>query len=60
MICKQTSISDLATMLGQKPFHIIGELMKLGFFLKVNDKVSFETASLIARKYGFIAKRADE
>lgn len=59
-IPKKTSLFELAIMLGQKPFLIVAELMKLGFFLSSKDGVSFETASLVARKYGYLAKRGDE
>jgi Translation initiation factor IF-2, N-terminal region len=59
-IPKRISISQLATLLGQKPFRIVAELMNLGFFLSASEELSFETASLIARKCGFLAKRAEE
>jgi hypothetical protein len=43
-------------MVGQKPFQIVADLMMLGFFL--NEELNFETISTIARKYGYLAKRA--
>ena len=60
MISRRISIFQLATVLCQKPFQIIDELAKLGFSLSPNDELSFETAALIARKHGFLAKRVED
>ncbi len=53
-----TSVSQLAALLGQKPFRIIADLMQLGVFANVHQLLGFETVSRIARQYGFIAKKA--
>lgn len=50
-----TSVKKLATLLGQKPFQIIGELMKLGVFVQTDSLLNFEMIAKIARIYGFTA-----
>ena len=57
-IASQISVSDLAILLGHKPFHIIADLMELGVFANVMHLLSFETASQIATKYGFTLKKS--
>jgi hypothetical protein len=58
VIPTQTTVSDLAKLLSEKPFRIIADLMGLGVFATVEQALDFKTISSIARKYGFIAKRA--
>jgi hypothetical protein len=50
-------VRDLASALRQKPFVIMGDLMKAGQFANANQTVSFDIASEVARKYGFYARR---
>ena len=50
-------VEDLASALGQKPFIIIGDLMKFGEFATVRMTVGFETASKVAWVHGFYARR---
>ena len=58
VIPAQTSVSDLAGLLGQKPFQIIADLMQFGVYAIVKQTLDFEIISRVTRKYGFIAKRA--
>ena len=58
VIPRQTTVSNLARLLKQKPFQIIADLMGLGVFATTNQILDFEAVSSVARKYGFIAKRA--
>ncbi len=58
MVSEPTTVKQLAALLGEKPFKIIADAMELGVFATVNQTLSFEAISRIARKYGFIAKRA--
>jgi hypothetical protein len=44
--------------LSQKPFQIVADVMQLGVFATVKQTLDFEIISRVARKYGFIAKRA--
>lgn len=53
-----TSVKMLATLLGQKPFQIIGDLMTLGVFAQVDSILNFRTISEVARFYGFTAIKA--
>ena len=58
IIPAQTTVSHLAALLSQKPFLIIADLMQMGVFANVWQLLGFETISRVARKYGFIAKKA--
>lgn len=46
-------VRDLANALKQKPFIIIGDLMKLGVFATVNQAIEEKIARQICAKYGF-------
>jgi translation initiation factor IF-2 len=46
-------VRDLANSLKQKPFIIIGDLMKLGVFATVNQSIEEKIARQICAKYGF-------
>jgi translation initiation factor IF-2 len=46
-------VRDLANSLKQKPFIIIGDLMKLGVFATVNQSIEEKVARQICAKYGF-------
>jgi translation initiation factor IF-2 len=46
-------VRDLAEQLKQKPFIIIGDLMKLGVFAVINQAIDEVTAQNICAKYGF-------
>jgi translation initiation factor IF-2 len=46
-------VRDLANALKQKPFIIIGDLMKLGVFATVNNAIDEKIARQICAKYGF-------
>jgi hypothetical protein len=50
-----TTVSQLASLLGQKPFQIIGDVMELGVFASINQALDFKTISSVARKYGYLA-----
>ena len=54
----QATVSQIATLLGQKPFVIIADLMLIGVFAGVAQVLGFEAVSRVARKYGFIARKA--
>jgi translation initiation factor IF-2 len=54
-------VRDLAEQLKQKPFVIIGDLMKVGVFATVNQAIDEKIATQICAKYGFrfeVEKRA--
>ena len=54
----QITVGELAVTLTQKPFQIIGDLMKLGIFATGEQQLDFDTISRVLRKYGFTAKKA--
>jgi hypothetical protein len=58
VVSKRASVEELAELLGQKPFKIIADAMLLGIFATVKQSLPFGTVQQIARKYGYIAKRA--
>ena len=54
-------VRELAEQLKQKPFIIIGDLMKLGVFATVNQAIDEKIAQQLCAKYGFrfeVEKRA--
>ena len=55
VIPDQTTVSQLAALLGQKPFNIVADVMQLGVFAFVDQVLDFETISNVARKYGYLA-----
>ena len=52
------TVYDLSMALKQKPFQIIADVMMLGIFVNVHQRIKFEIISSVARKYGFIVKKA--
>jgi hypothetical protein len=51
-------VMELAKIAGQKPFKIVADLMEIGTFANVYQKIGFEAASRVLKKYGIVAKRA--
>jgi hypothetical protein len=56
-VSDQTTVKELAALLGQKAFQIIADAMELGIFANVNQSLGFKAISQIAQKYGYTAKR---
>src|SRR5512146_2554260 len=56
-VSDNTTVKELAALLGQKAFQIIADAMGLGIFATVNQSLGFKAISQIAEKYGYIAKR---
>lgn len=52
-------VRDLASALQKKPFIIVGDIMSFGVFAHANETVDFETASRVAWKHGFYARRVE-
>lgn len=57
VISDKISIGEIALLVGEKPFKIIADLLKLGDFVSMNEEVSFDTAARLLIQYGFVAKR---
>ncbi len=51
------TVRDLASVLRIKPFQVVADLMQLKLFKSPDDWLDFRTASLIARKHGFLPER---
>ena len=51
------TVGELASVLKQKPFKIIADLMQLGFFATVNQCLGFDAIFQIARRYGYAAEK---
>ena len=51
-------VRELAKIAGQKPYKIIADLMENGIFANVTQKIGFEAASRVLKKYGILAKKA--
>jgi hypothetical protein len=52
------TVDQLATALKQKPFQIIADLLEIGTFAALHHQVPFDAIAKIARKYGYVAKKA--
>lgn len=57
-ILESIVVKELANIAGQKPFKIIADLMEIGIFANIMQKVGFEAASRVLKKYGILAKKA--
>jgi len=57
LVSEPITVRELASLLKQKPFKIIADLMELGFFATVNQCLGFEAVSQVARRYGYLAKK---
>jgi len=58
VIPAETSVAQLALLLEQPVPQIVADVLALGFFVTVQETLSFEIISSIARKHGFFAIRA--
>ncbi len=58
VVPEKTTVRQLATLLGQKPFRIIADLMQIGVFARVNQLLGFKAICRIARKYGYLVRKA--
>jgi hypothetical protein len=58
VIPNEILVRELAKIAGQKPFKIIADLMEIGIFANVTQKIGFEAASRVLKKYGILAKKA--
>ena len=59
-ITEKIAVNDLATKLDTDVTHLIGYLMKNGIMATLNEKIDFDTASIVAEDYGFKAIKTKE
>jgi hypothetical protein len=57
-IGSRVTVKDLAALLGLKAFEILVDLLELKVMATANQTITFEIAAKVARKHGFVAKRA--
>lgn len=50
-------VQDLAAALNVKAFKIVARLLEMRQFRHANESINFETASIIAKEYGYRAER---
>ena len=58
VIPAHTTVLQLASILSQKPFRIIADLMEVGVFANVNQELDFDTIAKVTRRHGYTAKNA--
>ena len=51
----QTTVKKLAALLELRPIEVVGDLMKLGVFAMVDQRLDFKTISDVAKMHGFLA-----
>ena len=54
------TIGTLAQRMGVEPVQVIKQLMRAGIFASVNQVVDYETAAMVARTFGFAARKAED
>jgi hypothetical protein len=58
IIPEKLTVSALAAKLGQKPFRLVAEMLKMGIFKKASSQLNFEIVSKIVSRFGFLAQKA--
>ncbi len=56
-LVEPVAVCELARSLHLKPFKVVADLMEMRLFKTPDDVVDFETASIVANKHGYKAKR---
>lgn len=56
-VSSYVELKDLAEALRLKPFKVVADLLLMRIFKHSEELIDFETAAIIARKHGFVAKR---
>jgi hypothetical protein len=55
---EELSVRLLARVLGQEPFRVVAELLKMGVLTSATQSVPLETAFTLLRQYGYSVERA--
>ncbi len=53
------SVGAFAEKMGVEPIQVIKQFMRIGVFASINEVVDYETASAVARQFGFAARSAE-
>jgi translation initiation factor IF-2 len=54
------SVAELADLLQVPPTRIVQTCMELGLMVTINQRLDFDTISLICEEFGFVARREEE
>jgi translation initiation factor IF-2 len=54
------SVAELADLLHVPPTRIVQTCMELGLMVTINQRLDFDTISLICEEFGFVARREEE
>jgi hypothetical protein len=57
-VAERMTVRQLAALLKQKPFQIVADLLEFRVMASVEQSVSFDIVALVARKHGYLAKKA--
>jgi hypothetical protein len=57
-VTRDTTVAELAAMLGQKPRRLIADLFQLGVFGSEQATLKFDVVRKVAQKYGYLAQQA--
>ena len=55
---EELSVRSLARFLGQTPFNVVADLLKLGVLVNADQNVQLEIAFTLLRQYGYTVERA--
>lgn len=58
VIPEQTTVAELAKLLGETKFQILADLLELNVDLNTNQTPDYKTITKVARMHGYVAKRA--
>jgi hypothetical protein len=56
-LVEPVAVYELARSMHLKPFKVVADLMEMRLFKTPDDTVDFETASIVASKHGYRARR---
>ena len=59
-IADGVSVGALAQRMQVEPVQVIKQLMRAGVFANINQILDFDTAAMVARPFGFAARRAED
>ena len=57
-VTRETTVGQLAALLGQRPIRLIADLFQLGVFASEQGTLRFEIVRKLAEKYGYVARQA--
>jgi Translation initiation factor IF-2, N-terminal region len=57
-VMRDTTVAELATLLGQRPMRLIADLFQLGVFASERGTLKFDIVRKVAQKYGYLAQQA--